>query len=283
MKVVKSIKEMTKISLNCRNRGLKIGFVPTMGYFHEGHLSLMKSAKQENDVCIVSIFVNPIQFCKGEDLEKYPRDLKRDVKMAKKIGVDYIFFPEEREMYPENYLTFIEVKHFSDLLCGKVRKGHFKGVTTVVAKLINIVMPDKIYFGQKDAQQAIIINKMLNDLNFNVKMKVLPTVRENDGLAMSSRNAYLTPQQRKIAPVLYYSLKSALDLIKRGEKRTPLIKKKIREIVNEKKEINLEYVAICDYFNLKELDEIKKGQKVLIALAAYIGEVRLIDNVVLEL
>lgn len=282
MKKIESIKDMVKISQNCRLKGKKIGFVPTMGYFHKGHISLMKKAKQENDVCVVSIFVNPIQFCEGEDFEKYPRDLERDIKISKSVGVDYLFCPQEKEMYSKNFLTFVEVTHLSNLLCGRVRKGHFKGVTTVVAKLINIIMPDKIYFGQKDAQQSIIINKMLTDLNFNVKMRVLPTVREDDGLAMSSRNTYLTPQQRQVAPVLYYSLKCASDMIKAGEKRASVIKARMREIINEKKEFRIEYISICDYSNLEELDKIEQGQKVLIALAAYIDNVRLIDNVILE-
>lgn len=275
MEIVKTINKVKKILKKVREEKKSIGFVPTMGYFHKGHLKLMEVAKKENDYVVVSIFVNPLQFGPKEDFKEYPRDLKRDIKMAKEVGVDLIFAPSEKEMYKSDFSTYIEVTgNLTEVMCGISRPGHFKGVTTVVGKLFNIVQPDRAYFGKKDYQQLLIVKKMVKDLNFPVKIVAVETVREKDKLAMSSRNTYLDSEKRRRALVLYQSLKLAEEEIKKGERDAEKIKEKMRKLIEEKGEID--YITIADPQTLKEVKKIEK--KVLVAVAVKIDGVRLIDN-----
>ena len=280
MKLYRKILTLQKEILRLKQEGKRIGFVPTMGYLHEGHLSLMKKARKENDIVVISIFVNPTQFGPHEDYKRYPRDLKRDLRLAREEGVDIVFFPSVEEMYPIKYRTYVEVEELSRVLCGKSRPGHFRGVTTVCAKLFNIVMPDVAYFGHKDAQQAIIIKQMVRDLNFPLKIKVLPIVREKDGLAMSSRNVYLSPQERKEATVLYQSLNLAKQMLKRGVKDANKIKRKLKTVISQKKKAKIDYIEIVDLEDLRPVNKIDKP--VLLALAVWFGKARLIDNTILK-
>jgi pantoate--beta-alanine ligase len=280
MRLIRSIKKMYEFSKKAHLEGKTIGFVPTMGYLHQGHLSLIRKARKENDIVVVSIFVNPIQFGPKEDFKKYPRDLKRDMNLAKQVGTDVIFYPDAKDMYPEGFKTYVNVEELSEKLCGKFRPGHFKGVATVVTKLFNIVCPDIAYFGQKDAQQAIIIKRMVADLNIPVKIKVLPIVREKDGLAMSSRNTYLNEKERKDALVLYQALNLAKELIKSGITDTKTIIRKMRQLIEKKKNAKIDYIEIVQMENLKSLKVI--SDNCLIALAVWIGKTRLIDNIIVN-
>jgi pantoate--beta-alanine ligase len=280
MKIVKSIKKIQQSLEKERLKGKSIGFVPTMGALHQGHLSLIRRARKDNKLVVVSIFVNPAQFGPKEDFKKYPRSLKKDALLCKKCGVDFIFYPDAKAMYPKGYKTYVSVEALSDCLCGKSRPGHFKGVATVVAKLFNIIGPCTAYFGQKDAQQAVIIKKMAEDLNMSLKIKVLPTVRETDGLALSSRNVYLNKEERKDAAVLYRALNLARDLIGRGQKNSRKIITAISRMVNYKKTAKIDYVYIVDLENLIPV-KVVKG-RVLVALAVKFGRTRLIDNVIIE-
>lgn len=250
-----------------------------MGYLHEGHLSLVRAAQRENDIVVVSIFVNPTQFGPKEDLKKYPRDIKRDSILLKKEKVDYIFCPDANQMYPADFRTYINVEDLSDRLCGKFRPGHFRGVVTVVAKLFNIIKPDRAYFGQKDAQQAIIIKKMVDDLNISVKIKTIPTIRETDGLATSSRNVYLKASERKDALVLYRCLNLAEASVRKGEKNPKKIIMEMKKVIQAKKDAKIDYISIVDCKSLKEVNVIKN--RVLVALAVWIGKIRLIDNIII--
>jgi pantoate--beta-alanine ligase len=281
MRVVKTIKQLRQILNEARRKGQKIGFVPTMGYFHEGHLWLMRRAKKECDRCVVSIYVNPKQFAPQEDFSRYPRSIKRDVAEARKENVDILFIPSDNVVYPKCYLTYIDVEKISNTLCGKVRPGHFKGVATVVAKLLNMVQPDVMYLGQKDAQQAAVLSKMIADLNFPVCIRVVPTVREKDGLAASSRNVFLTPQERAQAPVLYRALKGAVTRIQAGERLACRITGIIRKMITQRSNGKVQYVACVDADTLEPL-KILKG-KVLIALGVFFGKTRLIDNVIVPI
>lgn len=261
-------------------KGKKIGFVPTMGFFHEGHLSLMRAARDENDSVVVSIFVNPMQFGPSEDFETYPRDLKRDIQFAEEMGVDVVFAPEIRMLYPSGYRTYVEVEGMSDILCGIKRPGHFRGVTTIVCKLFNIVKPFCSYFGQKDAQQAIIISKMIQDLNMETHIKILPTVRESDGLAMSSRNVYLSAGERNAALCLFKSIKLAEEMIKNGERDCAVIISRIMSFIKSEPLADIEYVCISHPSDLSYIGIIEDSA--LLLLAVRIGKTRLIDNVVLH-
>jgi pantoate--beta-alanine ligase len=280
VRIIRRIKEISKLSLKNRLKRIKIGFVPTMGALHQGHLSLIRQARRENSFVVVSIFVNPIQFGPKEDFKKYPRRLKRDANLCRKEGVDIIFFPSVKEMYSDNFKTYVTVKDLSDVLCGKSRPGHFQGVTTIVTKLFNIVQPDTAYFGQKDAQQAIIIKKMVEDLNMPVKIKILPTIRQIDGLALSSRNVYLNDKERKDALVLSSALKLARNLIEKGEKDTLKIIDRMKKMIQMKKTAKIDYISIVDLDNLRPISRIKGN--CLIALAVWIGKTRLIDNIVIN-
>lgn len=280
MKVIRSIRRMFGFSKELHLRRRTIGFVPTMGALHKGHVNLIRRARKENNIVVVSIFVNPIQFGPGDDFKEYPRDLKRDALLCGKEGVDVIFYPKIEDMYPAGYKTYVNVESLSDVLCGKVRPGHFKGVATVVVKLFNIVSPDIAYFGQKDTQQAIIIKRMVSDLNMPLKIKVIPTVREKDGLAMSSRNIYLSRDERKEASVLFQVLKLARDLIRQGNTDSSDIIRRMRRLINKKKSAKIQYLSIVDLKDLRPVDKI--SGKVLLALAVYIGKTRLIDNIIVN-
>ena len=282
MKIIRSIDRMKKELARKRMKGRTVGFVPTMGYLHEGHLSLIRRARAENDIVAVSIFINPTQFGPDEDYSEYPRDLRKDSALCRKEGVDYIFCPAVRAIYPKGYSTYVKVEGLTENLCGKFRPLHFRGVTTVVAKLFNIIGPDRAYFGQKDAQQAIVIKRMVEDLNMDVKIKVLPTVREGDGLAMSSRNAYLSPDERMAAPTVYRALQLAGDLIKLDDRDAANIISEMRKMLSSVAS-KIDYISIVDPKDLKDLKTIRgkvppKRGKVLVAVAVWIGETRLIDN-----
>jgi len=280
MIIIRDIKKMSQFSAQKKQSGKKIGLVPTMGALHDGHLSLIRKACQENDVTVVSIFVNPAQFGPKEDLKKYPRDLKKDAFLCSKEKVDAIFFPSAGQMYRKGFKTYINVEGISNKLCGRSRPGHFKGVATVVAKLLNIIRPDSAYFGLKDAQQAMIIKQMAEDLYFPAQIKLLPTVREKDGLAMSSRNAYLNEKERSQAPVLSSALNLAEKMIREKERNPRVIISRMRRLINSAKDAKVDYIAITD---LKEFSPLKriKGEA-LIALAVNIGKARLIDNLILK-
>ncbi|MFH1836836.1 MAG: pantoate--beta-alanine ligase [Candidatus Omnitrophota bacterium] len=281
MEIIRNIDHMRTFSLNAKRKGKTIGFVPTMGYLHEGHLSLVRAAREECDVVCVSIFVNPIQFGKNEDLDKYPRDTERDKDLLEKEDINVLFIPGEKDMYPENFCTYVETTgRISQIMCAASRPGHFKGVTTVVAKLFNMIAPDRSYFGQKDIQQAAIIKKMTEDLQFAVEIKILPTVRENDGLAMSSRNVYLSPEERQQALSIYEGLKKAEEKIMRGEVSPNVIKNVIKAVLEKNKDMKTDYVEIVSAEDLSPVDTIKG--KTLIAVAAFVGKTRLIDNIIVN-
>ncbi|HEX9896695.1 MAG TPA: pantoate--beta-alanine ligase [Dehalococcoidales bacterium] len=276
MKVVETIAEMKQV-----RRALKepVGFVPTMGYLHEGHISLVRQAKAENKAVVVSIFVNPTQFGPKEDLSKYPRDLKRDLAMLEKAGTDVVFFPSDKEMYPAGYDTWVDVDKLTKRLEGASRPTHFRGVTTVVAKLFNIVEADNAYFGQKDAQQALVIQKMVKDLDMNVRVVICPTIREPDSLAMSSRNVYLTPEQRKQATVLYHSLQLAKELYTKGERNATKIRQQMTALIQKEPLAVIDYISIASPETLEELETIQG--KALVSMVVKFGNTRLLDNVML--
>lgn len=280
MEIIRNLKQMYNVSRKHRLEGKTIGFVPTMGALHQGHLSLIRRAGKENDTTVISIFVNPIQFGPKEDFKRYPRNLKQDAKLCQDAGVDIIFYPDARDMYPDGYKTYIYVEELSDVLCGKFRPGHFKGVATVVAKLFNIVNPDAAYFGQKDAQQAIIIKKMVQDLNMPLKIKVAPTLRSKDGLALSSRNIYLNEKERKDALVLYRSLNFAKTLVNKGINDADKIISRMRQLIRRKKTVKIDYVVIVDNHNLRPVKKIIG--ECLIALAVWVGKTRLVDNIIVK-
>ncbi len=280
MKVVREPKELQKLSDKIRREGRRIGFVPTMGYLHQGHLSLIRRCKEKSDFVVVSIFVNPTQFGPGEDYDRYPRDFERDLKLLEEEKVDVVFHPDERAMYPEDYSTYVRVKGLTEVLCGRSRPGHFEGVTTVVAKLFNIVKPDIAIFGQKDAQQAFVIKRMVRDLNFDIEIDVAPIIREPDGLAMSSRNVYLSEEERKEATVLYESLKRAKEMIEGGERDAKKIIEEMERMISEKPRARIDYISIVETENLREVERIEG--EVLIALAVWFGRARLIDNIIIR-
>lgn len=276
MKKTDSIKEVRTFSKDARSKGQTIGFVPTMGFLHEGHLSLIERAKKENDIVIVSIFVNPTQFGPNEDYSSYPRDLERDGELCKNAGADLIFFPTPEIMYPENYNTYITVENLTDGLCGASRPGHFRGVATVVAKLFNIVQPDRAYFGQKDAQQVAVLERMTKDLNFDIEIVPCPIIREKDGLAMSSRNIYLVGEERSAALVLSKSLNLAKEMIEAGEKSAKVLYAAIRALIEAEPSAKIDYIEIVSNETLKPVEEL--SGEILIALAVKVGKPRLIDN-----
>lgn len=255
-----------------------VGFVPTMGYFHEGHLSLVRQARKENPSVVVSIFVNPAQFGPSEDLRDYPRDLKRDLELLQ--NVDIAFVPAEGKMYPSGFSSWIDVERITQRLEGVSRPGHFRGVTTICAKLFNIIQPSRAYFGQKDAQQAVVIKKMVSDLNMSLEIIVVPTVRENDGLAMSSRNIYLDAEERQAAIVLFKALSLARELWQSGEKDADKIRHQMTSLIQKEPLARIDYVSIADANTLEELDVLDRPA--LASLAVTIGKTRLLDNVILK-
>lgn len=277
MRVISSIEEIKKI----KKENISIGLVPTMGYLHEGHISLIKRAREENDIVITSIFVNPTQFGPNEDFEKYPRDEKRDLQKCEENGCDIVFLPQKEDMYPKDFLTFVQVEKLGKGLCGKSRPIHFRGVTTVLTKLFNIVKPDRAYFGQKDAQQLVIVKKMVEDLNMDVEIIGCPIVREADGLAISSRNTYLSAEERNDALFLNKSLKLAKNLIENGEKNISTIKDEMEKTILSGKNNTIDYIEFVDTKTLNPISQIK--YEVLIAIAVKAGNTRLIDNMIVEL
>ncbi|MFQ6070677.1 MAG: pantoate--beta-alanine ligase [Candidatus Aminicenantales bacterium] len=281
MKIISSVKEMKAAARKLKEERKVIGFVPTMGYVHQGHLSLVRQSVKETDATVVSIFVNPTQFGPQEDFKEYPRDLERDLKILNQEGVVYVFSPREGEIYPRGYRTYVEVHGLQHKLCGKTRPTHFRGVCTVVLKLFNIVSPEVAYFGQKDAQQALILKRMVKDLNLDVEIRVMPIVRENDGLALSSRNEYLSPKERKAALVLHRSLLRAKELIKAGERQTSVLIEEMEKLIQREKLARIDYVEIVDLEELGQLDIIK--DEALAAIAVYVGKTRLIDNMIVSL
>ncbi|MDD3978353.1 MAG: pantoate--beta-alanine ligase [Methanomicrobium sp.] len=278
MRIIKTVKEMQEVADELR-KDKKIGFVPTMGYLHEGHLALVKKAREISDVVIASIFVNPTQFGPSEDLARYPRDFERDRKLLEQEKTDIIFSPDVNEMYPLEYSTYVQVRGLEDYLCGRTRTGHFIGVATVVAKLFNIVKPHFSVFGQKDYQQLKIIERMVRDLNMDLEIVPYPTVREPDGLAMSSRNTYLSPDEREKALLIYAAMKRVESLFKCGERDLSVLVKVVKQILSSKEGIEIEYITLSDAETLVEIEKIEK--KAVLAIACRIGRTRLIDNTIL--
>ncbi len=280
MRIIRTITAMRRVISKLRLRRNSIGFVPTMGFFHPGHVSLMKASVNRNDVTIVSLFVNPTQFGPKEDLARYPRNLKHDIQVAEAAGVDFIFAPSVAEMYPEKQLAYVDVGQIADILCGATRQGHFRGVATVVSKLLNIIQPDVMYLGQKDAQQVEVIKRMIKDLNFHVKITVCPTARERDGLAMSSRNSFLSPTERAIAPRLYQALCFAREMVADGQRDASQIIFRIKKLISDGTNVSIVYVSCVGLDRFLPVRRIEG--KVLVAVAVKIGNTRLIDNIVVK-
>jgi pantoate--beta-alanine ligase len=276
MEVIESIENMRLARKECQE---PVGFVPTMGYLHEGHLSLVKRARSENATVVVSIFVNPTQFGPSEDFRSYPRNTESDLALLEPY-TDIVFMPDAAEMYPDKFDTWVEVGSITDKLEGASRPTHFRGVTTVVTKLFNIVRPTYAYFAQKDAQQLLVVKKMVADLNMHLKIVTCPTIREPDGLAMSSRNTYLNPEQRKAAVILYRSLEMARELWTQGERNADILRSKVQQFINREALADIDYVSIADTETLDELDTITSSA--LLSMAVRFGKTRLIDNVILE-
>ena len=280
LQVASSISEMKGVTRLFKENGLNIGFVPTMGCLHEGHLNLIKKSLESCDRTVVSIFVNPTQFGSNEDLESYPRQLQSDIKKLKEVGVDVLFHPTNEEMYPSGHRTYLQVKKITKSLCGKSRPNLFNGVSTVVLKLFNIVQPNKAYFGEKDWQQLAVIEALVEDLNLDIALIRVPIVREADGLAISSRNCYLSPQERITALSLSRALKQALNIIRQGTTSAKVISHLIQQCLLEKGGVEIDYISICDPKSFKEKEQI--CDRTLIALAVKIGKSRLIDNCIIE-
>ncbi len=281
MKIYRTISEIREELDKHRKEGKKISFVPTMGYLHEGHLSLLRFAKKHSDICVVSIFVNPYQFGPNEDYNRYPRDEKRDLELLERENCDVVFIPSVDEMYGEYFQTYVKVRKYSEILEGEFRPTHFEGVTTVVIKLFNIVQPHFAVFGQKDAQQAFIINKMVQDLNIPVRIEVLPIIRESDGLAMSSRNVYLKPEERNQALALYKGIQLAENLYKNGERDSNKIIDQVKSLINNYPLLKIDYVEIVNANSFEKANLLQSGNKYYLLLAVRVGPTRLIDNTIL--
>lgn len=272
---------MQQLSASLKAEGKTIGFVPTMGYLHDGHLSLIKTAHAGAQVVVVSIYVNPAQFGPSEDLSNYPRDIERDQLLCRENGVDIIFYPDDGQMYPDAYATYVDVEGLTQHLCGATRPGHFRGVTTIVNKLFNIVQPDCAVFGQKDGQQALVIKKMVKDLHIPVQIIIAPTIREKNGLALSSRNKYLTPKQRKEASVLYKALQLGEHLIlDKGELKASVIIDEISKLFQNKPDFTIDYITIVDTLKVQPIEHL--SGEIMLALAIYVGKARLIDNIIIQ-
>ncbi|MBO9128218.1 pantoate--beta-alanine ligase [Bacillus sp. 165] len=278
MQIIHSIQEMQGLVLSLRSEGKQIGFVPTMGFLHEGHVTLLKAAREENDVVLLSIFVNPLQFGPNEDFDRYPRDIERDEQLAREAGVDYLFYPTVQEMYPNPLTTKITVVDRTDVLCGKKRPGHFDGVATVLLKLFNITIPHKAYFGMKDAQQVAVVQGLVEDYNIPVAIVPVDTVREADGLAKSSRNVYLSGEERKQAPLLYKALQLAKEAIESGEREASTVVNTVKGYIESNTAGEVDYVELYAYPSLQPLREIEGT--VIIALAVKFSKARLIDNLI---
>ncbi|MBO8154979.1 MAG: pantoate--beta-alanine ligase [Bacillaceae bacterium] len=280
MKVFRTAEEIQSYSLNKRKEGKTIGFVPTMGYLHEGHQRLIKEARTHDDIVILSIFVNPLQFGPSEDFERYPRDEERDLKIAEMENVDAVFIPTVNDMYPRSLSITMKVTERTDVLCGKSREGHFDGVATVLTKLFHLILPHRAYFGLKDAQQVAVVDALIEDLNFPVELIPVPTVREGDGLARSSRNVYLSEEERQEAKYLYQALEHGRSLVKNGEKDRNVIINEVRNFINEHTHGKIDYVDLLTYPELQPLTHI--NQRVILAIAVFFNKARLIDNVIFE-
>jgi pantoate--beta-alanine ligase len=280
MRTETTVAGMKAAAAELRARGRSIGLVPTMGYLHEGHLSLVRECRKRADVTVVSIFVNPLQFGPQEDFRRYPRDPERDASLLEKEGVDILFLPADGDMYPEGYRTSVEVAGLQDKLCGRLRPGHFKGVATVVLKLFNIVRPDYAFFGQKDAQQVVVLRRMAKDLNMDVEIRALPIIREPDGLAMSSRNTYLSAEERRAALVLSRSLEEARRTFEKGERAASLIRQRLLRAIASEPLAKMDYAEVVDPSSLEPVERIEG--RALVALAVSIGKTRLIDNTILD-
>ncbi len=280
MKIIQSIGEMKEISSQASRAGKIVVLVPTMGFFHEGHLSLMREGRRRGDLLVVSLFVNPTQFGPNEDFKNYPRDFERDRRMAEEAGTAILFAPEVGSMYPPDHQTIVRVERVTQNLCGRSRPTHFQGVTTVVTMLFEIVMPQVAIFGEKDYQQLVTIKQMVRDLHMNVEVMGMPTVREADGLAMSSRNTYLLPEERKAALSLYRSLQKAKELLQKGERDADRVLQEMKRILQSEPLIRMDYIQVCDARTLEDANRIEGD--VVVALAAYLGKTRLIDNLVFQ-
>ena len=280
MKVITTIKELQQVIQRTKKQQNTIGFVPTMGFLHEGHCALLKQARNENDIVVLSIFVNPLQFGPTEDLDRYPRDFDQDQKVAEKIGVDYLFHPSVSEMYPYEPSVTLTVNNRTDVLCGASRPGHFDGVATVLTKLFHIVQPDKVYFGKKDAQQVAVVHGLVTDFNFPLEIITVDTVREEDGLAKSSRNVYLTAQERVQAPILYQSLQKAVGMIHDGETVPDRLISSIEDMIRTETSGEIDYISILSYPQLEKVEQITEND-IIIAIAVKFSKARLIDNIIL--
>ncbi|HHT9129496.1 MAG TPA: pantoate--beta-alanine ligase [Candidatus Brocadiaceae bacterium] len=278
MEVITSIEDIRERTKSFKENQLTVGFVPTMGALHEGHLSLITKARAENDKVVVSIFVNPLQFGKSEDFRHYPRTLDNDRELLSKEGVDIVFHPKSSEMYPEGFCTLVVPGHLEDKLCGKLRPGHFRGVAVVVLKLFNLIKPDVAYFGQKDFQQTVIIKRIVSDLNLGVNISVLPTIRNKEGLALSSRNAYLSETEKKDALCLYRSLLKAQSMVIAGSIDTKEIVQEMEKIIRKRKSAKIDYISIVNPETLAEVPKVCSGD--VVTLAVRIGKTRLIDNII---
>lgn len=276
MQIVSTVEEVREQVKQWHREGLKVGLVPTMGYLHEGHRSLIEKAAEQNDCVVVSVFVNPIQFGPKEDLATYPRDIDRDILLCKKANADLVFHPDAENMYEDDFCTYIDMDGLTKGLCGKTRPTHFRGVCTVVGKLFNIVQPDRAYFGEKDAQQLSVIRRMVRDLNFDVEIVGCPIIREKDGLAKSSRNTYLSPEERQAATILHKALEKGECMMYAGEMEAAVVKKAIREMIESEPLAKVDYVEIVDFNTIEEISKLEGT--ILTAVAVYIGRTRLIDN-----
>ena len=280
MKWVEQIEELRELLEEERIARKTIGLVPTMGYLHRGHQSLIEQAKKECDVVVVSIFVNPLQFGPNEDFERYPRDLHRDQQLAEQAGADFIFYPSAKEMYPSPVRTFVEVEDLTTKLCGRTRPGHFRGVTTVVSKLFHIVQPHSAFFGLKDAQQVAVIQQMVNDLNIPVEIVPCPIVREEDGLALSSRNVYLNSDERKQALALSQGLIKAKQMLMSGETNLTKVTQEIEKLIKQMPLAKIDYVEVLSFPSLEEVKVVKPNDQIILAVAVWFGKTRLIDNLI---
>lgn len=280
MRVIQDPREMQRVSDSLRKAGKTIGFVPTMGYFHDGHLQLMREAKIKNDIAVVSLYVNPTQFGPTEDFTRYPRDLNRDSTLALGAGVDFLFIPSDDNMYPPGYSTYVTVKNLTNKLCGLRRPGHFEGVATIVLKLFNAVRPDQAFFGQKDYQQLLVVKRLVQDLHLTLEIVTVETMREADGLAMSSRNSYLLATQREVAATLYRALKVGQSAIEQGVQAAAELRTRMLAVIEAEPQFTLDYLEVCDPESLDSIAEVTG--KTLIAVAAKLGTVRLIDNILVD-
>ncbi|SET90782.1 pantoate--beta-alanine ligase [Salinibacillus kushneri] len=280
MKVIRTINEMQQLALQCKKENKSIGFVATMGYLHEGHRKLLSSARKENDILVASIFVNPLQFGPNEDFERYPRDEEHDEQVAREEKVDVVFIPTVDEMYPMPMSLRLTMARRANVLCGKSREGHFDGVVTVLTKLFHIVLPDRAYFGLKDAQQFAVVDALVEDFNFPIELRGIPTVREQYGLAKSSRNVYLSEEEREKAKYIYQGLQKGQDLIRAGEKRKEIIVNEVSQFIKSYTHGKIDYVDLLTYPKLEDINTV--NQRVILAAAVYFNQARLIDNVILE-